>query len=113
MSYNQLDLFSDSTITPAEPEPVDTTTIPASPEHRKLLKEYIKEVSGYLDKIDKLKAEIKDVLDVVTDKNGKLKMPSKVFNIRVKAYREAAKLKEQVVDMQDALDDISLLNIKG
>ena len=59
-----------------------------------------------------LKEEIAKVVGVVTDKDGKLQMKAKDFNSRVKAYREAEKLKEQVTALQEALDDVEVLKAK-
>ncbi len=87
-------------------------TLPASPTDRALLLAYIKQVASFLDKIDNLKAEIAEVTGAVTDKEGKLQMKAKDFNSRVKAYREAEKLKDQVASLQEALDDVEVLKAK-
>lgn len=85
------------------------TVVPESITDRQLLVSLIKEAAGYLDKIDDLKFNVKEVVDVATDKDGKLALSSSDFNALVKAYREETKLKTDIAKKQSALDDISVL----
>jgi len=97
MSHQQEDMFSE--------------VLPASKEDRNLLSNYIKEVSGYLDQINKIKEEIKDATEVATSKDGKLQLPKKEFSLMIKAYREKSKMEAQAQAIHCALDDISMLNL--
>jgi len=97
MSHQQEDMFSE--------------LLPASKEDRVLLGKYILEVSKLLDQIETIKGDIKDATDAVTSKDGKLQFPLKEFNLRVKAFREESKMKDQAQAIHCALDDISMLEL--
>lgn len=85
------------------------TIIPASQTDRALLIALIKEAASYLDSIDELKFQLKEVVDTVKDKDGKLNIASTDFNNLVKAYREAEKVKQDIAKKQSSLDDLSVL----
>lgn len=85
------------------------TIVPASITDRQLLVALIKEAAGYLDHIDELKFQLKEVVDTASDKDGKLAIASSDFNALVKAYREKEKIEKDIAKKQSALDDISVL----
>lgn len=97
MSHQQEDMFSE--------------LLPALKEDRNLLSKYIQEVAGYYNQIDKIKEEIKDAVDAVSSKDGKLQFTKKEFNLRVKAFREKSKMEAQAQEIHCALDDISMLEL--
>ena len=85
------------------------SVIPVSITDRELLISLIEESVGYLNEQDKIKANLKEVREVATDKLGKLAMEGKVFNALVKAAYDSSKIKQQVRQLQDSLDDLSVL----
>ena len=87
-------------------------TLPSSPEDRDRVKKALKEACALLDIIDSSKDSLKDLIKTVKDRKGKIRMPAKVFNMRVKAMRENSKVNQEVLERQEALDDLTQLNMK-
>ncbi len=87
------------------------TTIPESIKDRELLDGLIIEAVDYLNKIDEIKFDIKEVREVATDKDGKLALSAKYFNSLVKAAYDSSKIKRQIQELQESLDDLSVLRV--
>lgn len=74
-----------------------------TPEQQKLLSALVKESAQYLDKIDELKFQNKEVVSTASDKDGKIGIPATEFNQLVKSYREKEKVEEQVAKLTNSL----------
>ena len=92
------------------PKEQKQTSLPESPELRNIVDKYLDEVVGYMKEIDLQKEHIKEVKDVLTDKDGKFNLDPKYVGTLIKARYDKEKLKEQVEALQSALDDIDLLD---
>jgi hypothetical protein len=87
------------------------TTIPTSVTDRELLASLISESVGYLITIDKIKSNLKEVREVTTDKEGKLALSATYFNSLVKAAYDSSKIRRQIQELQESLDDLSVLRL--
>lgn len=89
------------------------SVVPESITDRELLTNLIKESVGYLNKIDEIKFQLKEVKDVATDKDGKLALDSAAFNSLVQAAYNANAIKTKISKLQNSLDDLSVLKGEG
>lgn len=88
---------------------VKQTSLPESPNDRKLLDSVLNEIVGYMQEIDKQTDYIKGAKEVLTDVDGKLNLCPKYVGRLIKAAYDTSKIEQQTKDQQEAVDDFKLL----
>lgn len=95
---------------PRTPKNPKLTSLPESIELRKTLDEYLNEIVGYMQEIDKQDLYIKEVKDVLTDKDGKFNFDTKYLGLLIKARYDQEKAKQEAEARQAVLDDLEILS---
>ena len=91
------------------PKAPKNSSLPESIELRKTLDEYLTEVVGYMQEIDKQDMYIKEVKDVLTDSEGKFNLEGKYLGLLIKARYDQEKAKQEATARQAVLDDLDVL----
>lgn len=83
--------------------------LPASPTDRELFDSLINEAVGYKRDIDRLRNQIKGVMESLTHSDSKLRLDRKYATKMINVRYNEFKIKTQVAELQTALDDTGVL----